>query len=100
MTTNIVDAIRALIPDHAIKDVGDNQVELHGDGGLILSVMFDIKPDMSTDYTKFCCAPMVYTIEGERRLGHWYNWPFDHMYMEVEPKRLQDLFKEVNAYQI
>jgi hypothetical protein len=100
MTTNILEAVQALIPDHVVKDVGDNQVELHGDGGLILSVMFDIKPDMTTDYTKFCCAPLVYTVSGERQLGHWHNWPFDDMYMAVEPFKLQEIFQEVNDYKV
>ena len=100
MTTNIVETVRALIPDHEVKDVGDRQVELYGAGGLNLSVMFNINPDMTIDYARFCCAPFIHTATGERQLGHWHNWPFDVMYMEVEPKRLQELFQEMNNYKL
>lgn len=100
MTTNIVEAIQALLPGQELHDVGDNQVELWGDGGLRLSVMFDIKPDMTTDYTKFGAAPFVLDANGNRKLGHWYNWPFDDMYMEVTPERLQDLWADVNKYKV
>jgi hypothetical protein len=100
MTTNIVEAVQALIPDLEIRDDGDGQVELYGAGGLTLGVMFDIKPDMTIDYTRFSCAPFVFDAEGNRQLGHWYNWPFDHMYMQVEPEHLKDIFRRVNDYKV
>jgi hypothetical protein len=100
MTKNIVEAVRALIPDHEIEEVDDRQLELWGDGGLRLGVMFDIKPDMSIDYERFCCAPFVLDEKGDRKLGHWFSWPFDDMYMQVEPEQLQDLFKRINEYKV
>jgi hypothetical protein len=83
-----------------VHDVGDNQVELHGEGGLNLSVMFDITPECTFDYTKFSCAPFVLDEKGERKLGHWFNWPFDDMYMEVTPERLKDIWAGVNLYKV
>lgn len=96
----IFDVVKAILPDVALHNVSENSLELHGAGGLNLSVTFDTKRDLSTDYENFSCAPFVRNQRGERQLGHWFDWPFDDMYMEVSPDKLKRLWLEVNAYRI
>lgn len=100
MTPNIVEVLSAFLPANQFKNVTLDDVELHGAGGLSLNITFDFKPDCTRDYEKFSCAPFIVDAEGNRKLGHWFNWPFDHMYMEVTPEQLKRIWEEVNAYQI
>lgn len=103
-TVSLEEKIRAIFGDKVIIHLEDKNEDsdpqmlwLEGEKGLNLSIMFNLKPDMSVDYENFSCAPFIFK-NGEKSFGSYNNWPFPEMCMDMSAKQLHYFFEKITQY--
>lgn len=93
-------AITDALPPQQLMEIFDDSIELTGDGGLRLSIIFDFNPDLSHNYEQFSCAPFMVLPDGTRSMGHNNNWPLDDFYTQVTPNELRAIVEKLNTVKV